>query len=249
MATYAIGDIQGCHATLLSLLQKIRFDPRGDRLWLCGDLVNRGPSSLEVLRWARGLGDRVVAVLGNHDLHLLARWRGVVGAKPRDTLDEVLAAPDRDVLCEWLRERPLLYREGDLVLVHAGLLPSWTVEDAERLARGAEAELRGDGIVSLLSRGPRDPVVGPLTRIRTVRADGSLCDHAGPPAEAPPGCVPWFDVPSRRSRDATIIFGHWSALGLYVAPGLYGLDTGCVWGRTLTALRLDDRVIFQQERL
>ena len=146
MSCYAIGDIQGCHVTLCRLLDRVRFDPAQDRLWLTGDLVNRGPRSLEVLRWARGLGDRVTAVLGNHDLHLVGRALGLRPPKKTDTLDPVLEAADGADLVAWLRERPLLHREGSFVLVHAGLLPEWTVGDAEALAREAEGILRGDRV-------------------------------------------------------------------------------------------------------
>jgi bis(5'-nucleosyl)-tetraphosphatase (symmetrical) len=263
MATFAIGDIHGCYDTLRSLLARIRFDPRSDRLWLVGDLVNRGPKSLAVLRWAMELGDRVTAVLGNHDLHLLGRALGVAQAKRRDTLDQVLAAPDVDDLVAWLRARPLLHREDGCVLVHAGLFPGWSSDKAERLARETETWLRGeDGprLIETVERKSPERWKGGLSeweraraalagfaKMRTVQADGRLCpEWSGVPEEAPKGCIPWFAVPDRKSDDAFVVFGHWAALGLHVQGNVAGLDTGCVWGRALTALRLDDRKIFQE---
>jgi bis(5'-nucleosyl)-tetraphosphatase (symmetrical) len=263
MATYAIGDIHGCFETLRRLLRRFRFHPSRDRLWLVGDLVNRGPDSLGVLRWAAELGECAVVVLGNHDLHLLARAAGVAERKRRDTLEEVLAARDRDDLLAWLRWRPLLHREGDRVLVHAGLFPTWQAGEAERLAREVEAELRGGGAAGLLagySRKSPERWEGELpaadrarvalagfARLRTLDAAGRMCaDFSGPPAEAPPGCRPWFAVPGRRSAGEHVIFGHWAALGLRLTDGYSALDTGCVWGQELTALRLDDGRVFQE---
>lgn len=263
MATYAIGDVHGCYRTLRRLLDRIGFDHRTDRLWMVGDLVNRGPRSLQVLRWAAGQGDRLIVVLGNHDLHLLARSAGVARARRRDTLDEILETRDRDDLLAWLRGRPLLHREDGFLLVHAGLLPGWTPGQAETLAREAESELRGPRPGRLLatlrddpphpwraglSRGARRRLaLAAMTRLRTLTAGGRLCaDFSGPPAEAPRGCRPWFDAPERESAGETILFGHWAALGLLRRDGLAGLDTGCAWGRELTALRLDDGKLFQE---
>jgi bis(5'-nucleosyl)-tetraphosphatase (symmetrical) len=250
MATYALGDIHGCFRTLERLLRRIAFDPPRDRLWNTGDLVNRGPHSLEVLRWARALGDRLTVVLGNHDLHLLARAAGLARAKPRDTLEEVLAAPDRDELLAWLRARPLLHAENGRVLVHAGLLSAWTVAEAQALARSLEARLRAPGGLKLLSPASQAPQRTPLwvlTRMRVCAADGSPGpDFTGPPEAAPPDCRPWFAFPGRRSAEATILFGHWAALGFYQAPGLLGLDSGCVWGGALTAVRLEDAEVFEE---
>ncbi len=262
MATYAIGDVQGCFRSLERLLATLPLDERRDRLWLAGDLVNRGRGSLEVLRWAEAQGDRVTAVLGNHDLHLLAVDAGVRHAKAGDTLGPLLRAPDRPRLLDWLRRQPLLHREGATVMVHAGLLPEWTLDQAEALAREVEAELRGPTPGEALrrlcagsfDRWPADPVdattrtaatVAVMTRLRTLHTDGAWCRFTGPPAEAPDGCVPWFDLPHRRGDDALVVFGHWSALGVHQGPGAIGLDTGCVWGRQLTAVRLDDRAVFQ----
>ena len=264
MATYAIGDVHGCFKTLQKLLHKIRFDPRRDRLWLVGDLVNRGPRSLAVLRWAMEQEDRIVAVLGNHDLHLLARAAGVAAPKRRDSVEDVLNAPDRDDLVRWLRTRPLLHREGGFTLVHAGLFPEWTPQQAAELARETEAALRDGAAPGLLASIDRksderwsDSLKGGdrvrvalagFARLRTVEPDGRMCSSfSGPPKEAPDGCRPWFDVPERRSREETVIFGHWAALGLWLQDGVAGLDTGCAWGRELTALRLEDNKLFQQK--
>jgi len=251
--------------SLSALLARIGDDPRRDRLWLTGDLVNRGPRSLEVLRWARDQGDRLVTVLGNHDLHLLARAAGLAAARRRDTLDDVLTAPDRDELIEWLRRRPLIHREGKLVLVHAGLLPDWSLAEAEELARELEEGLRGRHWMALLRdwRGAigswradlapsarRALAMTAMATLRAVTADGAMRrDFNGPPAELPPGCVAWFDHPRRRSRDARILFGHWAALGLVLRRDVAALDSGCVWGDRLTALRLDDDAVFQQPAL
>jgi bis(5'-nucleosyl)-tetraphosphatase (symmetrical) len=263
MATYAIGDVHGCFATLEALLARLGFTAGRDRLWLVGDLVNRGPRSLDVLRWAAGMGESLVAVLGNHDLYLLARAAGAVERKRRDTLDEVLAAPDSGQLLAWLRARPLIHREGDTVLVHAGLFPPWSVDRAEHLARETEARLRGPGGDRLLrlamsrradrwsarmaGRARARVTLAGMTSLRALTAAGAMCeDWSGPPAELPPGCVPWFAVPGRRSAEARIVFGHWAALGLHLAPGIAALDTGCVWGKCLTALRLEDGRVFQE---
>jgi len=263
MSTYAIGDIQGCHRTLRRLLKRIRFDADADRLWLTGDLVNRGPRSLEVLRWAREQGDRVVTVLGNHDLHLIARAFGTRAPKSRDTMDDVLEAPDREELILWLRQRPLLHREGAFVLVHAGLLPSWTLERTEQLAREVETALGGPGAERLLQAllagrppawredlGPEDRwrvAVQVLTRLRTCREDDRVCEgFSGPPQRAPEGCHPWFELRDDHAAGVTVVCGHWATLGLRIQPGVMALDTGCVWGGFLTAVRLEDGEIFQE---
>jgi bis(5'-nucleosyl)-tetraphosphatase (symmetrical) len=262
MATYAVGDVQGCFTTLERLLRRIEFDRGRDRLWLVGDLVNRGPSSLEVLRWAKSLGGGAVAVLGNHDLHLLARAEGLREPRARDTFDDVLGAPDREALLEWLLGLPLFHREGEYVLVHAGLHPRWSLEEAESLAWEAQEALRSRRRYALLEAMEEgedlrwSPDLGQaerarhalqvFTRIRTVRSGGELClDFDGPPAAAPEGCAPWFEVRSLPT-EATVIFGHWAALGLHLGRNAIGLDTGCVWGGSLTALRLEDRKVFQE---
>lgn len=262
MATYAIGDVHGCFDTLEALLRRLRYDSRHDFLWFVGDLVNRGPRSLATLRWAADQGDRIVAVLGNHDLHLLARAEGSSGPKRRDTLDEILNAPDRDDLLAWLLSRPLLHRQDGYCLVHAGLFPDWTLDQAEELARETEsALLKGlPGLVASidqktaerwedgLSRAGRARVaLAGFARLRTLRGDGRMCaDFSGPPEEAPKGCRPWFEIPERRSRGETVICGHWAALGLRLQEGVAAIDTACVYGKKLTALRLEDGQLFQQ---
>lgn len=264
VATYAIGDVQGCFHTLETLLARVAFDPRSDCAILVGDLVNRGPRSLEVLRWATGLGDRVQAVLGNHDLHLLARAAGLTAPRRRDTLDEVLGAPDCDDLLAWLRQRPFAVREAGHLVVHGGLFPSWSLSTAETLAAEAAEALRGEGGLELLAklvaapplswsdelRGEQRAIcaIQGLTRLRVCYADGRPePGFHGPPADAPPGTAPWFELREPARDDATIVFGHWAALGLHVGPRAVGIDTGCVWGRELTALRLEDGALFQVE--
>jgi bis(5'-nucleosyl)-tetraphosphatase (symmetrical) len=262
MATYAIGDVHGWFGTLERLLGQIRFDPRQDRLWLVGDLVNRGPRSLEVLRWAVAHDSRILVVLGNHDLHLLARAAGVGEVKRRDALEEVLAAPDRDDLLSWLVRRPLLVREGPFVMVHAGLLPAWNAGEAEALARETEEALQGPEGPKLLAAlekkeverwkkgiAGRDRVrvalVG-FTRLRTLTADGRTCpEFSGPPEQAPRGCRPWYELWQPEAGE-TVLFGHWAALGFRRLPAAVCLDSGCAWGQSLTALRLDDGAIFQE---
>lgn len=265
MALYAIGDVQGCFDSLMALLEAIEFDPRRDRIWLTGDLVNRGPKSLEVLRWAAAQGDAVSSVLGNHDLHFLARAASRGKKKKLDTLEPLLGAPDRDALVDWVRHRPLLHREGPRVFVHAGLLPSWSIEQAETLARGAEAALRADDFAATLARwdGPwptwRDDLVGPtriaaavgvMVHLRMCTPDGGLeREFKGAPDEAPAGLTPWFRFPGRKTLALEVVTGHWAALGLHLADGVVAIDTACVWGDALTAVRLDDRAVFRQPAL
>lgn len=258
MARYAIGDLQGCYDTLRALLDRIAFDPAQDQLWLVGDLVNRGPASLEVLRFVRGLGDAAITVLGNHDLHLLNLVHGGRQPKARDTLGAILDAPDCAELADWLRSRPLLHRDpaDGLVMVHAGLAPQWTVAQAQALAREVEQVLRGPDHAAFYPHMYGDQpacwsdqlrgtdrlraILNFLTRVRMVdQAGGFESSHSGPPDSAPPGLVPWFDHPGRRSRDQRIVIGHWSALGLQRRADLLALDTGCVWGASLTAVCLD----------
>lgn len=263
MATFAIGDIQGCWEPLERLLEALPYDPARDRLWLVGDLVNRGPGSLEVLRWARDLDDRAVVVLGNHDLHLIGRALGATSERPGDTLDAVLAAPDRDDLLGWLRSRPFAHREGPWLMVHAGLLPDWTVDEAIERARELQRAVAGPEGPSLLARlhARKAPIPGPglagrerlelsmaaLVRMRCVdpRTGDLALRFKGPPEAAPEGLVAWFDAPTRRDPGATIVCGHWSALGLRLRPDLVAIDTGCWLGNQLTAVRLDDLTAFQ----
>jgi len=262
MAIYAIGDIQGCFIELQQLLKQIRFDPSRDKLWMVGDLVNRGPGSLEVLRLVKSLGDSAITVLGNHDLHLLAVAEGAAELHHTDTLDEVLGAPDRDELLDWLRRQRLLHAEGGFVLVHAGLLPQWSVSQAASLAREVESALGGDDYATFLARmygnAPHNwdddlagykrlrVIVNAFTRMRICTPQGEMeFRFKGEVEHIPQGYLPWFEVPRRNSRDATVIFGHWSALGLKVTPHVIALDTGCLWGGPMTAIRLEDRQLFQ----
>ncbi len=259
MAVYAIGDIQGCYDPLQRLLDLLRFDPAADRLWLVGDLVNRGPHSVEVLRLLHGLGEQAVAVLGNHDLTLLAVAAGQVKPKRKDTFQSILDAPDRDSLLGWLRHCPLLHHDSVLgfTMVHAGLPPQWDLALAQRGAAEVEAALRGPNYQDFLGRmfgsEPRrwksdlsgyDRLrftVNALTRMRFCTADGALSlAEKGPPGSQDKGLWPWFAVPDRHNTDLNIVFGHWASLGYYRAPGIYALDSGCVWGNRLTAIRLDD---------
>jgi bis(5'-nucleosyl)-tetraphosphatase (symmetrical) len=264
MATYAIGDIQGCYTSLQQLLLKIKFDPTLDQLWLVGDLVNRGPDSLSVLRWAKTHEKSVITVLGNHDLHALAVYEGFVAAHRLDTLEELLTAPDAPVLFDWLRQQKLAYAEGDFLLVHAGLLPQWDKSRSLALAQEVEATLRSPNYRDFLSQmyGNQpdtwhDDLTGmarlrvitnALTRLRICSSDGRMeFQFKGEPQDVPNGYQAWFDVPERASEDCTVIFGHWSALGLMLTDNLMALDSGCLWGGSLTAIRLQDRQVFQVE--
>ncbi|MDO8811663.1 MAG: symmetrical bis(5'-nucleosyl)-tetraphosphatase [Gallionella sp.] len=262
MAIYAVGDVQGCYTELARLLDDIRFDVAADKLWLVGDLVNRGPGSLAVLRLVQSLGDSAITVLGNHDLHLLAVAEGAAELHRTDTLDEILNAPDRDELLHWLRNRRLLYAQDGYVLVHAGLLPQWSVTQAESLAREVEAALRGDNYASFLARmygnSPHNwddglsgykrlrVIINAFTRMRICTKEGKMeFKFKGEVQDIPKGYLPWFDVPRRASTHSTVIFGHWSALGLLHRENVIALDTGCLWGGPMSAVRLDDRQLFQ----
>jgi bis(5'-nucleosyl)-tetraphosphatase (symmetrical) len=262
MAIYAVGDVQGCYAELAQLLEDIRFDPVQDRLWLVGDLVNRGPGSLEVLRLVKSMGDSAITVLGNHDLHLLAVAEGVAELHHTDTLNEILNAPDRGELLDWLRNQRMLHAQGDYVLVHAGLLPQWTVAQAESLAREVETALRGDDYAIFLDRmygnSPHNwddnltgykrlrVVVNAFTRMRICTTEGKMeFKFKGEIHHIPEGYQPWFDIPNRASASSTVIFGHWSALGLLNRKNIIALDTGCLWGGPMSAIRLDNRQLFQ----
>jgi bis(5'-nucleosyl)-tetraphosphatase (symmetrical) len=262
MAVYAIGDLQGCFDPLKRLLDRIGFDPAEDRLWFSGDIVNRGPASLETLRFVRGLGELAVMVLGNHDLHLLASaWADSRPRKKRDTLDDILEAPDREELLEWLRRRPLLHHDPAVgfTMVHAGLPPQWDLEEARAAAGELQAVLGGDRFVDFLRHmyGNQPDcwspelegidrlrfIVNAFTRLRYLRPDGSMdFDNTGPPERAGEGLIPWFRFPGRRTEGLSMVFGHWSTVGEVVHAGAFSLDTGCVWGGRLTALRLDDAV-------
>lgn len=258
MATYAIGDIQGCLKPLERLFDVIDFDPLRDRLWFVGDLVNRGPHSLEVLRLVRDLGELATVVLGNHDLHLLAVAHGHARLHHDDTLDDILAAPDREVLLDWLRARPLMVVEGEYAMVHAGLLPQWSIAAAQKLAREVEVRLRANTYDEFLSQmyGNQPDrwseslsgadrwrvVVNAMTRMRICTVDGVMeFKHKGALQDVPSDFAPWFEIKSRKSRTHTVLFGHWSALGFKRDRDYVALDSGCLWGRSLSAIRLEDR--------
>jgi bis(5'-nucleosyl)-tetraphosphatase (symmetrical) len=248
LTIYAVGDVQGCHDALQALLEQVRFDPADDQLWLVGDLVNRGPNSLDVLRFVRSLGSRATLVLGNHDLHLLAVAEGVRELRGADTLRPLLDAPDGAELIGWLRHQPLL---------HAGIPPNWDLATATALAREAERWLTAFGCAELVPNEVPElaeltpeltpaqrarVIVSYLTRMRVCTADGRMnLAYKGPANQAPSGFLPWFAHPERKTRDVRILFGHWAALqGQADAENVFALDTGCVWGRALTMLRLSD---------
>jgi len=266
MTTWAVGDVQGCWVTFSALLDAIRFNPGQDRIWLAGDIVNRGPGSLSMLRWCVEHDAVVTSVLGNHDVHLLARAAGLRSAGKRDTLDDILVASDRDDLLAWLRARPLLHVEESHVLVHAGLLPHWTLNDARREAERIAANIREDPLTSLLVPvagddalpwNPKKPspkaALAALTTVRCVDRKGRLVRRFnGAPEQRPSGTTPWFAAKNRRWKGKeTVLFGHWAALGHRRGETWVSLDSGCVWGGPLTAYRLDDEDVIQvpnQER-
>ena len=259
MAVYAIGDVQGCHDRQQALVERLQFDPANDRLWFVGDLVNRGGQSLETLRYIKSLGDAAVAVLGNHDLHLLAQE--VKPAKQRQRnpdLARILEAEDARDLLDWLRHRPLLHHDPELkfVAVHAGIAPQWTLEQAKARAKQVEDELRGPNWKGVIQRmygnEPRAfsrrlkgirrtrAIINTFTRMRYCDTRGSINFEAkGLPGTQPPGYYPWFEVPGGKPRDYKMVTGHWSALGRFQGMNLWCIDTGCIWGGKLTALRLD----------
>jgi bis(5'-nucleosyl)-tetraphosphatase (symmetrical) len=262
MSTWAIGDLQGCFDPLEALLERCGFDRRRDRLWFVGDLVNRGPKSLETLRFVRDLGDAAVTVLGNHDLSLLMIAAGHGKQHRLDTFHHVLDAPDRDELLAWLRERPMMHVEGEFAMVHAGLLPQWDVVQAMLLAREVEDALRGPQHDEFMHRmWGSEPaawsdtltgwdrlrvIVNALTRMRFCTPAGHMEFFSkGSPEEPPPGHLPWFDVEAARWRTHTVVCGHWSALGYRRAANLIALDSGCLWGGELTAVRLEDHAVVQ----
>ena len=262
MSTYAIGDVQGCYDQLRRLLDAIAFDPGRDKLWFVGDLVNRGPQSLAVVRYVRSLGDRAVTVLGNHDLSLLVVAEGIRHPHASDTFDDILGAPDRDDLIHWLRHQKLMHADSHYAMVHAGLLPRWTVPIAVSLASEVEQALRAPAWREFLQQMyGNEParwddalrgydrlrvIVNAMTRLRLCSPEGTMdFSHKLGLENAPAGFVPWYDVPGRASSGMPILFGHWAALGLVVRPDVIALDTGCVWGRKLSALRLDDQHIEQ----
>lgn len=258
MAVYVVGDIQGCHDELCALLEKLHFDPAGDRLWFVGDLVNRGPKSLETLRLVKSIGDSAISVLGNHDLHLLALASGNDRFQDSDHLNEVLDAPDRDELVDWLRQRPLLHHDAALnfTMIHAGLPPQWDLATARACAGEVEQVLRGTQygpyFQQMYGNKPNrwDPslegmdrlrfITNCFTRLRFVTRKGKLkLKIKGSPGSQKKKFYPWFLHPHRLTRDERILFGHWSTLGYQEVANTWALDSGCLWGGKLTALRID----------
>lgn len=262
MAIYAIGDVQGCFYAFQALLSKLDFNPARDRLWLVGDMINRGTGSLEMLRWCVAHQQSIDVVLGNHDLHAIAVAHGVRPPHRSDTLQPILEANDGMDLLEWLRHQPLLLQQEDIVMVHAGLIPQWTVADALGYAKEVEAVLQHASYERFLHQmygnHPslwHDNLDGPdrlrlitnvFTRMRICTPQGELeYSFKGELSDIPAGYMPWFAVPNRQSSDATILCGHWSALGLHQQKGVYALDTGCLWGGKLTAMDIHTKAITQ----
>ena len=265
MTPYAIGDIQGCYDDLQALLDALKFDYRRDTLWLTGDLVNRGPRSLEVLRFIKSLGECAVTVLGNHDLHLLAVANGHAPQKKDDTLVPILEAHDIDEILQWLRSRPLLHHDEirNITLIHAGLAPQWSLQDAIQCAREVENELQSDNYNEFLARMYGNQPdrwsadlkrwerlrfsVNCFTRLRYVNGNGRLkLKTKGAPGSQPAGCVPWFQAPKRQTANEKLIFGHWSTLGFYDADNVINIDSGCVWGGKLSAVNIDTVISTQK---
>jgi bis(5'-nucleosyl)-tetraphosphatase (symmetrical) len=259
MAIYAIGDIQGCYDDLQRLLQKIEFNKKKDQLWFVGDLVNRGPKSLETLRFIKSLGDAAVTVLGNHDLHLLAVAYDLSPVRGKDTLQAILQAEDKDELLDWLRRCPLLHYNDDFCLLHAGLPPQWDFNLAKKMAAKVEKQLRSQHYFKFLkTMYGNEPdqwseklteqeqlrfTVNCFTRMRFCDAQGRLdFKYNGKLGSQPEHLIPWFSAPNRKSSALKIIFGHWSAIGYHEAQQCYAIDTGCLWGRQLTALKLDKKM-------
>jgi bis(5'-nucleosyl)-tetraphosphatase (symmetrical) len=259
MAIYAIGDIQGCYDELLRLLDVIAFDERNDQLWFAGDLVNRGPKSLETLRFIKGLGSSAIVVLGNHDMHLLAAASTPPSANTKAALNQVLNAPDRDELIDWLRHRPLFHHDDNFCLVHAGIPPQWDFKQTKEMAQEVQKAIQGKSYQGLLKEMYGDKpdlwspklkdsvrlrfIINCFTRMRYCDAEGRLdFNFNGPPGSQPEKLLPWFAVPKRKSANMRIIFGHWSSLGYYEGNNCYAIDTGCLWGGQLTAIRLGETV-------
>lgn len=264
MATYAIGDIQGCHYAFQALLAKLNFDEHKDQLWLLGDIINRGSGSLAVLKWCYQHRACVRMVLGNHDLHTLVVAHGAQRARKRDTLQAILDAPDAKTLLTWLRHQPLMLSNGDYTMVHAGLLPQWQLNEALAYAKEVEQALQsadyGDFLSQMYGNEPRTwhndlvefdrlrVITNVMTRMRICTKQGEMeFTFKGELNDVPVGYMPWFDVPDRQTQSNNIIFGHWSALGLHQRANVFGLDTGCLWGGHLTAMCLEDRAITQVE--
>jgi bis(5'-nucleosyl)-tetraphosphatase (symmetrical) len=262
MATYAIGDIQGCYHAFQALLAKIEFNPKADKLWLVGDLVNRGSGSLQVLRWCYAHRDSLQVVLGNHDLHALVVANGIVRAHKNDTFAALLAAEDCAVLLDWLRHQPLIYQQDNFLMVHAGLLPQWTATEAigygAEVAAALQASTYLEFLASMYGNLPnhwRENLAGAdrlrvitnaMTRLRVCTEQGEMeFSFNGGLNDVPAGLMPWFEVPSRASKEVEVIFGHWSALGLQLRKNIYALDSGCLWGGQLTAMNIHTKAIAQ----
>jgi bis(5'-nucleosyl)-tetraphosphatase (symmetrical) len=258
MATYAIGDVQGCFDELKLLLDRCSYKKKSDLLWFVGDLVNRGPKSLDVLRFVRDLGERAVVVLGNHDLHLVTQHEGFERKRKDDTFDDVLEADDAGELVDWLRTRPMMHAAHGYAMVHAGLLPQWSIDKAVTLGKEVETALGAAGYRQFLKHmyGSKPEewsdsltgwdrlrvIVNAMTRMRFCTRQGRMEFHAKG-AKPPPGYLPWYET--RPAKEAPIVFGHWSQLGLRLDPHVTCLDSGCVWGGSLSALRLEDRALYQ----
>jgi bis(5'-nucleosyl)-tetraphosphatase (symmetrical) len=264
LANYIVGDIQGCLDELHALLNTVEFNAQNDTLWIAGDLVARGPNSLETLRFIYSLGSAAKVVLGNHDLHLLAVSLGIHRAKAKDNTQAILDAPDKHVLLDWLRMQPLMQEHDEFVVCHAGISPDWSLNQARECAREVEAKLQGEQwqtlIEKMYSNQPDkwDPelvgierwryAINAFTRMRFCLNDGRLdmtCKL--PPEEVKEGSLtPWFLLSSRIPVEKVVLFGHWAALGGYSNADIIGLDTGCVWGGTLTMIRWEDRQFYTQ---
>ncbi|MBU2708026.1 symmetrical bis(5'-nucleosyl)-tetraphosphatase [Zooshikella marina] len=263
MTTFAVGDIQGCFDELQQLLTQVEFDPLRDELWVVGDIVNRGPKSLETLRYLYSLGDRCKAVLGNHDLHLLAIAYGKQPPRKGDSLDSILEAPDREELLSWLRFRPLIYYDEllQVTMVHAGIPPHWSLKKALRRAKEVETILQSDNftdfLVNMYGNQPNDwskklkgwdrlrIITNYFTRMRFCSSDGQLeLTHKSGSNQAPAGFQPWYNHSNRKTHDDLIIFGHWAALeGKAEHENVYALDTGCIWGNALTIMNIEARTL------
>ena len=268
MSTYAIGDIQGCYSELQNLLNEINFDERRDELWFAGDLVNKGPKSLQTLRFIKALGVNAKITLGNHDLHLLAVAKNIQPLLKKDTIQEILAADDVEELIDWLKSRPLLITDDNLnfTMVHAGLPPQWSLENAKELAKECESILQSEKINKLLAEMYGDTpniwvnslqdyakqrfIINCFTRIRFCNSDGMLdFDTKVAPGKQNTSLIPWYSLPNRKTKDNKIIFGHWSTVHIgneknFKQYNVYPIDTGCLWGGRLTAMRLEDEKVF-----
>ena len=269
MSTYAIGDIQGCYTELIDLLDKINFDQTNDRLWFTGDLVNRGPQSLDAIQFVKSLGETAVVTLGNHDLHLIAVANQKANKHKKDTIDDVIDSPDWSQLQGWLRHLPLIHRDGETgyTLIHAGLLPQWDLVQAQELASEAEQALRADNYLefftymygdtpscwsdNLAKRDRLRIIINSFTRMRYCDEQGCMAlKEKGPPGSQEKPYQPWFTIPARKTRNEKIVFGHWSTvyfgnLKNFQTFNVFPLDKGCLWGGSLVALRLEDQAWFE----